>query len=102
MLFRTGGMHYLPCSDLSAFHIPLGAGFILCDGLSTVSWIGMVCKKMLPVRKAALVCNPLCIAMLGQLMNVIAEGLDSGTESLGWLLMYLICALKLVDKNEQV
>ena len=32
--------------------------------------------------------------MLGQLLNVIIEGLDSGTESLGWLLMYLVCAIK--------
>jgi len=41
----------------------------------------------------------LCIAMLGQLLNVIVEGLDSGTESLGWLLMYLVCAMKLVKKE---
>ena len=84
---------------LKSILIPLGAGFILCDGLSTVSWIGMVCRRMLPVRKAALICNPLCIAMLGQLLNVIVEGLDSGAESLGWLLMYLVCAMKLVKKE---
>ena len=33
-------------------------------------------------------------------MNFIAEGLDSGFESLGWGLMYLVCAVKLVDKKE--
>jgi len=28
-------------------------------------------------------------------MNVIKDGLDSGFESLGWLLMYLVCAVKM-------
>ena len=86
---------------LKSILIPMGAAFILCDGLAAVSWIGMVCKKMLPLRKAALICNPLCIALLGQSLNLIAEGLDSGTESLGWLIMYLVCAMKLVDKDER-
>ena len=56
---------------------------------------------MLPLRKIALICNPLIIALLGQGMNLIAEGLDSGFESFGWLLMYLMCAMKLVEKGEK-
>ena len=39
---------------------------------------------------------------LGQLLNYIAEGLDSGSESFGWLLMYLVCALKLVGKEDRI
>ena len=42
------------------------------------------------------------LSLLGQLMNYIAEGLDSGFESFGWLLMYLVCALKLVDGSEKI
>ena len=42
------------------------------------------------------------LSLLGQLMNYIAEGLDSGFESFGWLLMYLVCAFKLVDRTEKV
>ena len=57
---------------------------------------------MLPVKKIALVCNPVFIALLGQLMNLVMEGLDSGFESFGWLLMYLVCAMKLVGKEERV
>jgi len=62
----------------------------------------MVIKGMLPVKKIALICNPVFIALLGQLLNLIAEGLDSGSESLGWLLMYLVCALKLVNEKERM
>ena len=39
--------------------------------------------------------------LLGQLLNLIVDGLDSGTESLGWLLMYLVCAMTLVGKEER-
>ncbi|MBR1820709.1 MAG: hypothetical protein IJ769_03700 [Clostridia bacterium] len=72
-------------------------GFIICDGFAVVGWVGMVVKGMLPVKKLALICNPVFIMLLGQLLNLIVEGADSGTESLGWLLMYLVCAMKLTD-----
>ena len=84
--------------------IPLGVGFILCDLFATVGWIGMVARGLLPVKKIALICNPLVIALLGQALNFVPfmfEGADSGAESFGWLLMYLVCALRLVDKGER-
>ena len=87
---------------LKSIAAPMAAGFIVCDGFATVGWIGMVVKGMLPVKKIALICNPLIIALVGQLMNLIAEGLDSGFESFGWLLMYLVCAMKLVGKKERI
>ena len=87
---------------LKSIIIPLGIGFIICDGFVTVAWIGMVFKGILPVRKYTFIFNPLMIAILEQLMNLIAEGLDSGFESFGWLLLYLVCARKLVGKEEQV
>ena len=87
---------------LKSIAVPMIAGFIVCDGFVTVAWIGMVVKGVLPVRKIALICNPLIIALLGQLMNLIAEGLDSGFESFGWLLLYLVCAMKLVGKEERI
>ena len=80
--------------------VPMAVGFIVCDLFVAVAWIGMVVKGMLPLRKLALICNPLVIALLGQLMNLIAEGLDSGFESFGWLLLYWVCAMKLVGKAE--
>ena len=87
---------------LKSIAVPLAVGFIVCDGFVAVAWIGMVVKGMLPLKKAALILNPVAMALVGQLMNVVANGLDSGFESLGWGLMYLVCALKLVDKGERV
>ena len=82
--------------------VPLIIGFILCDGLVVIGWIGMVVKGMLPVKKWMLICNSTVIGLLGQSMSLIAEGLDSGFESFGWVLMYLVCAMKLVEKEERV
>lgn len=82
--------------------VPLGAAFLLCDGLVTIAWIGMVAKGMLPLKKIALICNPLIIALLGQSQNIILNGLDSGFESLGWLLLYLVCAVKLAEERERI
>ena len=87
---------------LKSIAVPLGLGFVICDVFVTIAWIGFVVKGKLPVGKIALICNPVMISLLGQLMNDIAEGLDSGFESFGWLLMYLVCALKLVDGTEKV
>ena len=81
--------------------VPLVLGFIVCDGFVTVAWIGMVVRGMLPLKKAALIFNPIMIALIGQLMNYVHQGLDSGFESLGWGLMYFVCAMKLVGKQER-
>lgn len=87
---------------LKSIAVPMAVGFIACDVFVAVGWIGMVVKGILPIRKIALICNPLIVALLGQLMNLIAEGLDSGFESFGWLLLYLVCAMKLVGKEERI
>ncbi len=86
---------------LKSIAVPLGLGFLICDVFVTIAWIGLVIKGKLPVRKIALICNPVVISLLGQLMNRIAEGLDSGFESFGWLLMYLVCACRLAGKEER-
>ena len=81
--------------------VPLVLGFIVCDGFVTAAWIGMIVRGMLPLKKAALIFNPIMIAVIGQLMNYVHHGLDSGFESLGWGLMYFVCAMKLVGKQER-
>ena len=78
---------------LKSIAVPLVVGFIVCDLFVTIGWIGMVVKSMIPVKKVFLICCPLCGILFGQLLNLIAEGLDSGTESFGWLVMYLVCAV---------
>ena len=87
---------------LKSIAVPLVLGFLACDGLVAVGWIGMVVRGILPMSRLALICTPAITMLLGQLLNLIAEGLDSGSESLGWLLMYLICAMKLISKEERV
>ena len=82
--------------------VPMGLGFVICDCFAMIAWVGMVLKGMLPVKRISLICNPVFIALLGQLMNYVAEGLDSGFGSFGWLLMYLVCAMCLVGREERV
>ena len=84
---------------LKSIAIPLGVSFIACDLLVTIGWVGMILKGMIPVKKVFLICCPLGGILFGQLLNFIAEGLDSGTESFGWLVMYLICAVSLTKKE---
>lgn len=82
--------------------IPLALGFIICDGFVTVGWIGMILKGQLPLPKIALICNPVIIMLLGQLLNFVPfpfTGVDSGFESLGWLLLYAVAAGKLVKEG---
>ena len=86
---------------LKSIAVPMAAGFIACDLLVTIGWIGMVVKGLIPVKKVFLVCCPICGIILGQLLNLIAEGLDSGTESFGWLVMYLVCAIYLTRDKER-
>ena len=63
---------------LKSIAIPLLAGYIICDLGVTVAWIGMVLKGMIPVKKILLICNPLIIAILGNVANYLADGLDRG------------------------
>lgn len=80
---------------LKSIAVPLVLGFLLCDGLVAVGWFGMILKRQLPLPKAAVLCNPVVLSLVGQVIGMIAEGMDSGTESFGWLLMYLVCAVAL-------
>ncbi len=56
---------------------------------------------MLPIKKGFLICCPVCGMLFGQLLNLISEGLDSVTESFGWLIMYLVCAICLAKDKER-
>ena len=82
--------------------IPLLAGFVVCDLFVTIGWVGMVLKRMLPVKKWMIICCPVFGVLFGNLLNLISEGLDSGTESLGWFMLYLVCALSLTDKKRSI
>ena len=84
---------------LKSIAIPLAVSYIICDCFVTIAWIGMILKGMIPIKKIYIICNPIIIAVLGNLANYIASGLDSGFESLGWLLMYLVAAISLTKED---
>ena len=70
--------------------VPLAASFIFSDLLVMVAWFGMVLKGEINLPKWTVILNPVIIAVIGQVFNIIPLpffGIDSGL-SLGWLLMY--------------
>lgn len=82
--------------------VPMGISFVVMDVLASAGWIGMTVKGLIPVKKWMLIFNPLCIALIGQIIEMLpfpVNGVDSGFESLGWLTMYLVSALYLADKE---
>lgn len=83
---------------LKSIAVPLSAGLFFCDLLVTIGWVGMVLKGIIPVKKIFFIFCPIFGILFGQLLNFIAEGLDSGTESFGWLVMYLVCAVCLTKE----
>ena len=71
--------------------LPLAVSFILSDVLVTVAWCTMVFRHEINLPKWTMILNPLIIAFIGQAFNLLPLpffGIDSGFESLGWLLMY--------------
>lgn len=71
--------------------VPLAASFIFSDLLVTAAWFKMVLKGEIKLPKWTVILNPVMIAVVGQVLNFIPLpffGIDSGFESLGWLLMY--------------
>ena len=66
------------------------------------SLLGFLCVPLFAVAALELMKVMEKKYALGELMNFIVEGMDSGFESFGWLLMYLICAMKLVGKEERL
>jgi hypothetical protein len=80
--------------------IPMVVSLLVCDLFVSIGWTGMVLKGVIPVKKIFPICCPVCGILFGQLLNVIAEGMDSGTESFGWLVLYLVCAISLAGEKK--
>lgn len=89
--------------------IPMGAAFVLCDGLLSVVMIVMIWKRMLPLKNTAqrvlaTLCNPLLSAgVIGNLSTLLPWPLnqfDNGSESLGHALV-LVLGLLLLENTEK-
>lgn len=79
--------------------IPIFGSFAVVDFCTSIGWIIMVLKGQIPVKRIAVICNPIIMALIGQLVGLIPlpfSGIDSGFESLGWLTMFAVCAARLL------
>ena len=67
--------------------------FIVLGVTSTGGWIAVVLKGILPLKKAWALAAPLVIACIGFLLEWLLplpfNGLSSGFESFGWIVMFL-------------
>ena len=67
--------------------------FIVLGIASTGGWIAVVLKGVLPLKKAWVLAAPLVIACMGFLLEWLLplsfNGLSSGFESFGWIVMFL-------------
>ena len=74
---------------------PLVLMFIGFDVLTSVAWIALVAKGILPVSKLWILSSPLIAIGIGSLLELLPlpfSGINSGFESMGWLGMF-ICGI---------
>lgn len=79
--------------------LPFLGYFIIADLFTTIGWIGLVVRKALPCSRLWALAAPLVMALIGQVLSLLQigfKGIDSGFESLGWLLMFA-AAVKYAD-----
>lgn len=72
--------------------IPFTVMLILFDVLVSVSWAGLILRKIIDLPKIWIISAPLLTALIGQLLEFIPlpfQGISSGFETLGWMLIFI-------------
>ena len=73
--------------------VPYWVSFIVLGIASTGGWIAIILKGVLPLEKIWALAAPLLITVIGFLLEWILplpfNGLSSGFESFGWIVMFL-------------
>ena len=73
--------------------VPYWASFVVLELATTVGWIAIVLKGALSLKKVWVLAAPLLVAGIGFLLEWILplpfNGLASGFESFGWIVMFL-------------
>lgn len=72
--------------------VPFVVLFILFDVVATIAWIGLVIRKVLKLSLVWIVAAPLVMVVIGTLIDMLPlpfNGINSGFESLGWMLMFI-------------
>ena len=76
--------------------LPMSLMFIGFDVIASLSWVVLIVRKILPVSKWWILAAPLIMAGIGTVLELIPlpfNGLNSGFETLGWMLMF-VCGIK--------
>ena len=83
--------------------IPYVLFFAAFDVVTTISWIVLIARKIIPVSKLWILAAPLITAGIGTALDLLPlpfAGLNSGFESLGWMLMF-VCGIKYIKGKMQ-
>ena len=72
--------------------VPFTVTLILFDVLVSISWIGLVLRKIIDLPMIWIIAAPLLMALIGQILELIPlpfKGISSGFETLGWMLVFI-------------
>lgn len=81
--------------------VPYVAFFAAFDLLTTIAWIVLIAKKLIPVSRWWILAAPLITAGIGTALDLLPlpfNGLNAGFESLGWMLMF-ICGIRYIKSE---
>ena len=84
--------------------VPYWASFVVLELATTVGWIAIIWKGVLPLKKRWALAAPMLIAGIGFLLELILplpfNGFASGFESFGWIVMFL-GGIRAIRKEER-
>ena len=66
--------------------------------MTTLAWIALIAGKTIPVSKVWILAAPLIMAGIGTLLDLLPlpfSGINSGFESLGWMMMF-VCGIRYI------
>ncbi|MCR4644071.1 MAG: hypothetical protein K5695_01500 [Oscillospiraceae bacterium] len=72
--------------------VPFTVTFVLFDLLVSISWVGLILRKVIDLPKIWMLAAPLLTAAIGQILELIPlpfKGIGSGFETLGWMLIFV-------------
>lgn len=85
--------------------VPMIAYFLAADGVLCVVMVMLVWRRTLPVGRAAVLCNPVVTAVLGNVFALLPwpiSQLDPASESLGHLLIMVVGLITLHHDEKQM
>ena len=81
--------------------VPYVLFFAAFDVMTTVAWVVLIVRRIIPVSKWWILAAPIITAGIGTAIDLLPlpfSGFNSGFESLGWMLMF-ICGIGYIKKE---